>query len=246
MDYLVTVNEEGREEFHALGYPLERLKSIPNGVAFPSDGKVQYDRVFFGITTVRLDRQKGIDILLRAWTRVVNHKKSLNLFIIGKGPHEREFKDLCESLGISDSVKFLGEVIQVEEYLKKSDMFVLASRAEGMSNALLEAMSRGIPCIATNISGNVELIAEKTRIEIHPGEFVVAQNGILVNPEDVEALSRAIGFLVGDRKTRESLGKSARECVRNNYSIELIADKYIELYCHLLQRDKKCAGFAAS
>jgi glycosyltransferase involved in cell wall biosynthesis len=246
MDYLVTVNKEGREEFHALGYPLGRIRSIPNGVALPSGRKAEYDQVLFLITTVRLDKQKGIDILLKAWARVVTHENNLNLLIIGKGPHEREFKDLCQSLGISDSVKFMGEVIQVEEHLKQSDIFVLASRAEGMSNSLLEAMSYGLTCIATNISGNVELIAGKAQIEIHPGEFVVAQNGILVSPEDEEALSRAISFLVGDRKTRESLGKNAREYIKNNYSIELIADKYIELYCHLLQGDKKCAGFVAS
>jgi glycosyltransferase involved in cell wall biosynthesis len=246
LDYLVAVNNEGKEEFHALGYPLGRIQSIPNGVAFPSGGKAQYDQVLFVITTVRLDKQKGIDILLRAWTRVVAHENNLNLLIIGKGPDERIFKDLCQSLGISGSVKFMGEVSQVEEYLTKSDMFVLASRAEGMSNSLLEAMSRGIPCVATNISGNVELIAGKTKIEIHPGEFVVAPNGILVNPEDVEGLSRAIVFLLGDRKIRESLGQGAREYVKRNYSIELIADKYIELYCHLLREDKKCAGFVAS
>ena len=75
---------------------------------------------------------------------------------------------------------------------------------------------------------------------------MVARNGILINSEDAEALSRAVDFLVGDQKIREMLGKNARECIKNNYSIDLIADNYIELYRHLLRGSKECAGFVAS
>jgi len=245
-DRLVTVNEEGGKEFHALGYPLSKIRHIPNGVALVQDGKTYSSRINYIITTVRLDYQKGIDILLKAWSRIKANQNNLKLLTIGKGPHETEFKSLSQSLGISGSVEFIGEVPQVEDYLKKADIFVLASRAEGMSNSLLEAMGYGLTCIATNISGNVELIAGKGRSEIHPGEFMVARNGILINSEDAEALSRAVDFLVGDQKIREMLGKNARECIKNNYSIDLIADNYIELYRHLLRGSKECAGFVAS
>ena len=236
LDYLVTVNNEGREEYQALGSPLERIQHIPNGVASFLDGKTHYDQVLFVITTVRLDKQKGIDILLKAWARVVTHENNLNLLIIGKGPHEREFKDLCQSLRISDSVKFMGGVIQVGEHLKKSDIFVLASRAEGMSNSLLEAMSHGLTCIATNISGNAELMGMGENGRIPKGNFMATPNGLLFQPEDIDGLTKAILFLVRNPKERENLGRSGRQYIQKNFSIDLVADKYITLYQRMLNR----------
>jgi glycosyltransferase involved in cell wall biosynthesis len=236
MDYLVTVNHEGIEEFQALGYPLARIQYIPNGVAFPSDGKAQYDQVLFVITTVRLDKQKGLDILLKAWARVVTHEKNLKLLILGRGPLELELKNMSKAIGISDSVEFIGEVNNVEEYLKQSDIFVLASRAEGMSNALLEAMSHGLTCIATNISGNAELMGLENDSKIPKGDFIGVPNGLLIQPEDIEGLTKAILFLVKNQKERENFGRNGRQYIQKNFSIDLIADKYITLYQHMLNR----------
>jgi len=235
MDRLVTVNEEGGKEFHAIGYPLSKIWRIPNGAALRQDRKISSDRINYIITTVRLDHQKGIDILLRAWARVAANQKGLKLLVIGKGPQETEYKKLSQSLGTSDSVKFMGEVPQVEDYLEKADIFVLASRAEGMSNSLLEAMGYGLTCIATNISGNLELLGEGAETRIAKGAFEVTSRGILVNPEDAEGLSKAIVCLARDRELRESLGGNARKHIEQYYSIDSIAERYIDLYRHLLQ-----------
>ena len=236
MDYLVTVNHEGIEEFQSLGYPLERIQYIPNGVALPLHGKTQYDQVLSVITTVRLDKQKGLDILLKAWAKVVTHENNLKLLILGRGPLESELRTMSQSLGIGDSVEFIGEVIQIEDYLKRSDIFVLPSRAEGMSNALLEAMSYGLTCIATNISGNVELMGMGKDSKIFKGDFIAASNGLLIQPEDIEGLIKAILFLVKNQKERESLGRNGRRYIQENFSIGLIADKYIALYQRMLDR----------
>jgi len=235
MDCVVTVNHEGVEDFRALGYPLSKIHHIPNGVASPRDGKTNYDNVRSVITTVRLDHQKGLDILLRAWVQVGGREKDVRLLIIGKGPHELELKKLSKTLGFGDSVIFMGEVNHVEEYLKTSDIFVLASRAEGMSNALLEAMSHGLTCIATNISGNVELMGTGDGHDIPRGEFTIVRNGLLVEPEDIEGLAKAILFLIQNQRARKDLGEKGRKHVEQNYSIDLIAEKYIRLYRDLLQ-----------
>jgi glycosyltransferase involved in cell wall biosynthesis len=236
LDYLVTVNHEGIEEFQALGYPLPRIQYIPNGVVPSLDGKTQYDQVLFVITTVRLDKQKGIDILLKAWARIETYENNLKLLILGCGPLESELKNMSQSLGVGDSVKFIGEVIHVEEYLKKSDIFVLASRAEGMSNALLEAMSHGLTCIATNISGNAELMGMGDDSKIPKGDFIAVPNGLLIQPEDIEGLTKAILFLVKNQKEREDLGINGHQYIQKNFSIELVADKYINLYQRMLNR----------
>jgi glycosyltransferase involved in cell wall biosynthesis len=140
----------------------------------------------------------------------------------------------------------MGEVKDVGEYLGNSDIFVLASRAEGMSNSLLEAMSQGLACIATKISGNVELFGVGEGSQMSAGEFEVTPNGILVNPEDVDALSEAILFLVRDPELRQTLAHNARKHIEENCSIDLIAEKYINLYHHILKGTQACAESAGS
>ena len=102
-----------------------------------------------------------------------------------------------------------------EDYLRKSDIFVLASRAEGMSNALLEAMSHGLSCIATNISGNTELIWRmQNSMLISAGEFVIDKNGFLVNPDDVEGLYEGNSLLGSKQKREGRCGKKGRIYIR--------------------------------
>jgi glycosyltransferase involved in cell wall biosynthesis len=242
LDCLIGVNQEGINEFKAIGYPETNIQHIPNGV-FPSlIKKEKGNQILFAITTVRLDRQKGIDILLKSWAKVVAQEKTVRLLILGKGPLESELKKLVTSLKLMDSVDFVGLVSNPEEYLRKSEIFILPSRAEGMSNALLEAMCIGLSCIATNISGNAELISENSNKPISLGEFAIEKNGILINPDDIEGLCKAILFLIQNRKEREDMGRRSQEFVRKNYSIDLIADKYITLYQRMLKGNSKCVA----
>jgi len=112
---------------------------------------------------------------------------------------------------------------------------VLPSRTEGLSNALLEAMSHGLPCIATRVGGNEELL-ESRQEPISPGAFAIGKGGLLVNSEDVEGLAQAILFLVRNQELREEIGRRAQAYVEENYSIERVADRYIALYQKLLNR----------
>jgi glycosyltransferase involved in cell wall biosynthesis len=237
LDCLIAVNEEGIREFEAAGYPKAKIQQIPNGVSLSLPGKTESSEVLSAISTVRLDWQKGIDVLLKAWSKVVAQEKNLKLLILGQGPLESELKELGKSLEIMDSVKFVGSVNAPEYYLRISEIFVLPSRAEGMSNALLEAMVIGLSCIATNISGNKELISNNGRQAVSEGEFIIGQRGILVNPDDVKGLVEAILYLIRNERAREELGKRARKYIQENYSIDMIADKYIPLYQRML--DKK-------
>ena len=237
MDCLVAVSNAGGKEFNDIGFPEFQIEHIPNGVALPHDGKADYGQVKRVITTARLSKEKGIDILLRAWTHVVRQEKNLKLIIMGYGPLEQELKMFSQSLGVGESVTFMGMIQNVMDYLKDVDLFVLPSRTEGLSNALLEAMSYGLPCIATKVGGNTELIGEDNHQEINPGKFVVTRCGLLVNPEDVEGLSEAMLYLIQNRAEREAMGNKGRQFIAKNYSIELVADKYIKLYQRMVSRE---------
>ena len=236
MECLVAVSKVGGKEFKDIGFPESQIEHIPNGVALPHDGKANYGQVKRVITTARLSKEKGIDILLKAWGSVVRQEKKLKLVIVGDGPLAGELKNLSRFLKVKEYVEFTGMVQSPTEYLREADLFVLPSRAEGLSNALLEAMSYGLPCIATNVGGNTEMIGEDKHQEINPGKFIVARNGLLVNPEDVEGLSEAMLYLIQNQSEREAMGNKGRQYIAKNYSIDLIADKYIALYQRILDR----------
>jgi glycosyltransferase involved in cell wall biosynthesis len=236
MDCLVSVSNAGGKEFNDIGFPESQIEHIPNGVVLPCDRKTNYGYVKRVITTARLSKEKGIDILLRAWTHVVRQEKGIKLIIVGDGALAEALKKLCCSLGLAESVEFTGMVQNVTEYLRNADLFVLPSRTEGLSNSLLEAMSYGLPCIATKVGGNIELIGEDERKKIMPGKFIIGRNGLVVNPDDIEGISEAMLYLIRNSAEREEMGNKGRLNIEKNYSIDLTADKYIALYQRMLDR----------
>ena len=236
MGCLVANSKEGGKEFEAVGFPESQIVLISNGVEIPKDKKICLDQVKRVMTTARLSREKGIDVLLKAWADVVRQDQTLKLTIAGQGPLESSLKKRCGDLKLVDSVEFLGSINNVNEHLRDADLFVLPSRAEGLPNALLEAMSYGLPCIATNVGANAELFGEEALKKISPGRFMMARNGSLVNPDDVEGLSNAILYLIRNGREREEIGNRGRLYVEKNYSIALISDKYIALYQRMLNR----------
>jgi glycosyltransferase involved in cell wall biosynthesis len=235
MDLLVVLNLEAEKEFKAMGYPGAKIVRVPNGVAISAASKNTYGEVVQVLLIARLDRQKGIDILIRAWAKATRTKSVPKLIILGDGPQAMELRNLVKSLGVTHSIEFKGIVRNVEEYLRNADLFILPSRAEGLSNALLEAMSYGIPCIATNVGGNPEVFGMDENRTIPLGGYVLAKNGILVNPDDAKGLCDAILYLIRDARAREEMGKRGRLFIQENYSIDLIADRYIALYRRMME-----------
>ena len=86
MECLVAVSKVGGKEFKDIGFPESQIEHIPNGVVLPYDGKTNYGHVKRVITTARLSKEKGIDILLKAWAHVVRQEKGIKLIIVGDGP----------------------------------------------------------------------------------------------------------------------------------------------------------------
>lgn len=232
-DYLVAVSKATGKDFKEIGYPESRISYIPNGVEIPIRAKTPSSEVRQVLTIARFSKEKGVDVLLKAWANVIQEDKSLKLAIVGNGPLEWNVKNLSHALEITNSIDFVGVVQNTSEYLKSADLFVLPSRSEGMSNALLEAMGRGIPCIATKVGGNTELLGAES-MDIPPGQYIIAKNGLLVNPDDMEGLTEAMLFLIRNSKVREEMGKRGRIYIQENYSIDSIADEYIALYGRML------------
>ena len=169
---------------------------------------------------------KGLDVLLLSWTHVVKKFPDARLIVVG-GDSTRDkrftllFKNQLNQLNIVNSVEFAGYVNHIDQMLERASVFVLPSRIEGLSNALLEAMAFGLPCIATSISGSRDLIQDGV-------------NGILVPPENVDLLSDKIIQLFDAPELADTIGKEARRTVAGHYQMETVANFYVNSYQELL------------
>ncbi|HEV2481838.1 MAG TPA: glycosyltransferase family 4 protein [Puia sp.] len=205
------------------GVPAEKISRIPNGIPIPPQHLSEErpgdpPRVLF-VGNLYQQPAKGVDILLKAWQEVVREHPTAVLDLVGDGdlPAYREY---ARSLGIDGTVYFHGRHSELQAYYRTATMFVLPSRREGMSNALMEAMLNGLPCVATDISGNQDLIRSGI-------------NGLLVPAADIRALAQAIGYVLAHRDEAILMGQKGRKTILEGLDIDIIANRYIALYKEL-------------
>lgn len=201
---------------------LPDIQLIPNGVDIIRFNPIDAD-TFIGersqivICISRLNYEKGIDVLLQAWRLVHEQIVQARLIIVGNGDIQIQLEHMAKALGITDSVEFAGLRSDIPAQLHRGGLAVLPSRAEGMPNALLEAMACGLPCVATRVSGSEDIIRHGV-------------NGLLVESEDYQGLAQALLTLLRDPALAEKYGHAARATIEKHYSLEHIADMYVELY----------------
>ena len=163
----------------------------------------------------RIVYQKGLDLGLRALAQL----KDLDWHwsIAGDGPQMEPLQSLARELGISERVTFLGwqSKEDLAQAYQQANLFLFPSRHEGMPNAVLEAMSSGLPVVATRIAGSEELVLD-------------GETGLLVPSEDVDALRDALRTVLSDAVLREKMGTASRLRVEREYSWESVALQYSE------------------
>jgi glycosyltransferase involved in cell wall biosynthesis len=183
------------------------------------------------ICVARLDYAKGVDVLLHAWGRVLREPSEWRthlkprLRLVGEGVCRAQMERIVAGLGIQDSVEFLGLRTDVIHLLQQSWGFVLPSRWEGMSNALLEAMACGLPCVATCVSGSEDIISDGV-------------NGLLVEPEQPAEMAQALRRIIEDTELAQRLGQEGRATVVRDYQLTTIVEQCLEVYRCLLTRGK--------
>jgi glycosyltransferase involved in cell wall biosynthesis len=167
---------------------------------------------------------KQHDILIEAFAQVHRGYPQVRLLLVGHGPLRRQLERQIDALGVETAVDLLGARSDVEQILPALDIFVLASRSEGMSNAILEAQACAIPVVATAVGGNAELVRSQAM-------------GILVPAADPPALARALSELVAAPCRRVAMGIAAREQVLREHSIAAMAGAYERIYEELCNGD---------
>jgi len=150
------------------------------------------------------------------------NKGNLFLIIIGDGPIKNNLKEYAQKLGVTDKVRFTGWRNDVADMLNALDIFVLPSVSEGLPISLLEAMSIGLPCIASRVGGIKEVIKDGI-------------TGLLVSPRDLGDLTIALKQVINNRNFGLELGLAARRYAMDNFKPSIYVDKVIGLYKRLLK-----------
>jgi L-malate glycosyltransferase len=213
-----------------------KVVTVTNGVDLEKiDGAPRYDRSqMYGfasstpviVTTANRRIVKGIDVLVRAIPMVRKEFPDAKFLVIGEAPdptYKRELSDLVSSLGLEQHILFPGARSDVFSLLKIADLFCLPSRSEGLSNALLEAMSCSLPCVATDAGGNSEVVEE-------------GRSGFLVPIEEPHSLADRIITLLRDRELMKSMGLVGRKIVERRFTVQHMVDQLTLLYDRLLEQ----------
>jgi glycosyltransferase involved in cell wall biosynthesis len=167
----------------------------------------------------RLTFEKRVDHLLHIWPEIRTVFPQAQLLIVGSGPEESRLR--AQSVSIP-GVVFTGQTNDALRYLQAADLFVLPSATEGLSNSLLEALSTGLPVLATSVGGTPDVISHGV-------------NGYLIPPEDLPALKSGLMELLADATLRTRLGSQGRERMCTDFSLDSVALKLDTLYHTLLK-----------
>jgi glycosyltransferase involved in cell wall biosynthesis len=232
-DRIIYMSSDMKEELLQHRFSEEKLVCVPNGVDTvryaPSAAPANHI-CFAG----RVETQKGLGYLLRAFSLIVREGCDARLFIVGDGRQKALLEDLSRHLAVDGQVVFTGFAEDVSHYYRQARIFVLPSLSEGMSSALLEAMSCGLAVITSRVGAGEALVgADLAGKPLQRGCCHVGTRGILVNPHDEKALVESLRMLLNSTQLSKGLGERAREFVVKCCSHESMVSSYQNLYSSL-------------
>lgn len=234
VDRYVSNTVAGKKNLEEIGIPSSKIVVIPNGIdltrfnlrdqrdatrrATRNTLQIPEDTwVIICIATLR--PVKNHVLLLQAFTKLLEKGVQTKLLLVGDGLLKYQISGLIYESNLQDNVFMLGTRADVPQLLAASDILVLCSKWEGMPGALMEGMAAELPTISTNVGGVPELISH-------------GKTGILINPEDFNALYDALILCYTERKMAQTLGRNAREYIEH-FSVEHQVNSWLQLYSSL-------------
>ena len=209
--------------------PLHSITVIPNAVQVGSGSSHSSIREELHIPSTdiviacvaNLKPEKDIPLLLESFESLYSSHTTIHLLLVGEGPKRNALLNQIERYSSKRNIHVLGLRNDVPQILSESDIFVLPTQIEGMSNALLEALAIGIPCITTDIPANKELISPN-------------QTGILFPVGNMQALLKALKNLIDNPTYRRELCAAGKEYVQLHHGISTVTQKWNSLIQTLL------------
>lgn len=233
-DRVVTVSRSMKELLILSGIPEGKVRLVYNAVestAVPPSRAIEEMKTQYRLTTEkkiigvvgRLSPEKGQIVFLKAMARVVSGYPNAMAFIIGDGQDRALLHDCCEKYRLTEHIVFTGYQDQLSDYYQMLDLLVLPSHSEGLPNTVLEAMSFGVPVLATAVGGVPEIIDEEKG------------NGVLVPPDDPDALAQRMVELLKDDSERRAIGLRGQRSLLPRFSPDHRAGEIVGLYHELLR-----------
>ena len=160
-------------------------------------------------------------MLIDCVPEILQKDSNCQFLIVGDGPEEKKLRDHSLKIKQRDKIIFMGRSTEVNRVVPAFDMYVNTSLSEGTSMTILEAMSCGLPIIASAVGGNINLVDES--------------NGMLFNLNEKEKFVDAIGNIIGNAELRREKGANSRKAVEMQFSVNKMIEKYGQLYDSLLR-----------
>jgi glycosyltransferase involved in cell wall biosynthesis len=230
MDAVVAVSRPLVDRLAAAGVPRDRIACIPNAWA-PAGGAlpraearrrlgVPPERFLLGWVG-RLSREKGADVFVRALAEL--HDGDLHASVVGDGRERPALQALAEELGAGERITWHGTLPDAGRLFTAFDALVLSSRTEGTPMVMFEAMSAGVPVIATRVGGVPDVAADGAA-------------ALLVPPEDPRALAAAVAAVRADPQSTAARAAAAHRRLAEAYGLEPWLDCYDQLYARISRR----------
>jgi len=235
-DRVIANSTAVRDWLMNLGLNERQVVIIPNGISVPAERRppstfpirrelsIPLDAPVIAVVC-RLNKNKGIEYFLQA-AAIVSRRFPAARFLIVGGSHfdpqyQPDLERLTGQLNLTHRVIFTGERNDVPKLLEEIDLSVLPSLSEGLSNSLLEAMAAGLPVVATNVGGNVEIVQH-------------GHTGFLVPAREASALGAAMAQILESPGLTEQFGTAGYERVKNHFSLTSTVRQTEDLYMTLL------------
>lgn len=220
-----------------LGYDAGKFIVIPNGVdtdefklnlsdrsRIRQELGLNEDDIIVG-TAARFSPSKGYDILFKAIENIVSASENIKFIFCGNDiePQNEQLWEWITKQNLQGKISLLGNRPDMPAIYNAMDILVSPSLAEGLSNTILEAMSCSLPCVVTDVGDSA---------------LIIGNTGLIIQPGNIDAITKSILKLAQDKVQRQKLGKAAREKVVHKYSINQIVKQYEELYKSLLTTEQ--------
>jgi len=229
VDQIVAVSRHVREaliEYERIR--PDKISIIYNGVRFSpaqDDNEIELVRDEFNVRAgekvvgcvARLAKQKGYELFMEAARRILRKVQNVKFVVVGVGEEYDKLVKLCSELGIRSKVCFTGARTDIERVLPIFDVFLLTSHYEGMPVCLLESMVSSVPIVATAVGGVPEVVQD-------------GMSGYLIHSRDPDEVAERVVRLLSNDDLRLKMGKNGRRIYENCFTVDRMAEQYMELY----------------
>jgi len=233
-DAFVTCSREMAAELEAAGIAKEKIHVIPNAIYTDHFCPVEPgERIairkqlglqdgIWACYTGRLSAEKGLNLLLQVWARVIQQAPTARLLIVGDGDQRPALQALTRQLGLDEHVHFAGSVPETLQYLQACDLYVQPSYTEGLPVSMLEAMACGLPVLATGVGGVTDILCD-------------GKSGLVIPARDADKLEEGLRQMLSSEALRLRLGAQARQDVVAYCDIEQVGQALLNLYRQLTE-----------